>query len=208
MKLRISATSDPFLDDRLRVATLPEDHRRSRFAMRYPARRSRPALRCSGNRVRSPERDARFPKSSSGRITSPTDDFYPRRRPFGVDQRGARQFYGTYSPVNNPLGTRLKSAHSGGRQCFHGDRAGESKRIRRSRKFAGVWALSGTLWSVHSADVHSGARLEQQKPGQQIPCRRAAYPPAHSGPETAADARTHFGIFRGRRCGSCSRAVR
>ena len=43
-----------------------KSRRRSRFTMRFPARKSRSALRCSRSRARWPERGAGFPKSSSG----------------------------------------------------------------------------------------------------------------------------------------------
>ena len=45
--------------------------------------------------------------------------------------------------------------------------------------------------------MYTPARVwSQQKSGQQVPDGRAAHSAAgHSGPETAADGRTHFGIF-------------
>jgi transketolase N-terminal domain/subunit len=58
VKLRISATNDPFL--------CPKNRRRSPCAMWFPARRSRSTLRSSRKPARRPERGARFRKSSSG----------------------------------------------------------------------------------------------------------------------------------------------
>ncbi len=52
------------------------------------------------------------------------------------------------------------------------------------------------LRGIYSPDVHPGPRLEPAESRQPVPHRRPAYwQPTHSGPETAADSRTHFGIF-------------
>ena len=67
VKLRISATqrSIPRRSPARRgAAGRPAEA--SRFAMRFPARRSKSALRCSRNPARWPEPGARFRKSSSG----------------------------------------------------------------------------------------------------------------------------------------------
>jgi transketolase len=62
-------------------------------------------------------------------------------------------------------------------------------------KFAGVWAISGT-YGAFTPLTYTPARVWSQQ-NQDSPFRNGVLHilAGHSGPETAADARTHFGIF-------------
>ncbi len=176
VKLRISASSDPFLDDRLRVAKLPEEPQKVpiRNAISGAEKQVSIALfKKAGREGRSAARD--FRNHQVDELRHGRTLLHRGRRPFGVDQRGARQFVGTLQSHGESAGHALESAHSGSGQCFHRHRAGESKRFRRSRKIRRRLGFERHLRSVHAADVHSGARLEPAKSGQQIPRRRAAY---------------------------------
>jgi transketolase len=62
-------------------------------------------------------------------------------------------------------------------------------------KFAGVWALSGT-YGAFTPLMYTPARVwSQQNQDSKFRMGVLHILAAHSGPETAADARTHFGIF-------------
>jgi transketolase len=62
-------------------------------------------------------------------------------------------------------------------------------------KFAGVWAISGT-YGAFTPLMYTPARVWSQQ-NQDSPFRTGVLHilVGHSGPETAADGRTHFGIF-------------
>ena len=64
--LRIDVTRDPFLDDRLRVANLPEEPQTLAVTNAVSARRRTSRSRCSGRPAKRPARGGRSPKSSSG----------------------------------------------------------------------------------------------------------------------------------------------
>ena len=66
LPLRIEVKHDPFLDERLRVANLPEEPQKVRSKTRSPARRSKSRSRCSARPARWRARAAQSPKSSSG----------------------------------------------------------------------------------------------------------------------------------------------
>ena len=62
-------------------------------------------------------------------------------------------------------------------------------------KFAGVWAFSGT-YGAFTPLMYLPARVwSQQNQDSKFRTGVLHILAAHSGPETAADARTHFGIF-------------
>ena len=74
---------------------------------------------------------------------------------------------------------------------------GSSARAPRSTReqFAGVWALSGT-YGAFTPLMYLPARVwSQQNQDSRFRMGVLHILAGHSGPETAADARTHFGIF-------------
>ena len=94
VKLRISAKTDPFLDDRLRVAACRKPRRRFRFVMPFPVRRSKSALRSSRNPARWPEPAGDFRDHQVDELRHRRALLHAGRRSFGIDQRGARQLVG------------------------------------------------------------------------------------------------------------------
>ena len=176
VKLRISATSDPFLDDRLRVAALPEEPQKVsiRNAISGAEKQVSIALfkkpgEMAGARRAISEIIKWMNYVTEGRFFTVAADL---SESINVEHGS---LWGHYSPTEQSAGHALESAHSGSGQCFHRHRAGESKRFRRSRKIRRRLGFERHLRSVHAADVHSGACLESTKSGQQIPRRRAAY---------------------------------
>ncbi len=178
VKLRISASSDPFLDDRLRVAALPEEPQKVIDSQsRFPARRSKLALRCSSK----PGEVAGARRAISEIIkwmnyVTERPLLHAGRRPFGVDQRGARQFVGTLRSRRTIRWARAskRAIQEAGNVSTAIGLVSQSA-SRRSRKIRRRLGVERHLRRVHAADVHSGARLEPAESGQQIPHGRAAY---------------------------------
>ena len=103
--------------------------------------------------------------------------------------------WGHYSPTDNPLGTRLKAPiQEAGNVSTAIGLVSQSASVD-PEKFAGVWALSGT-YGAFTPLMYTPARVwSQQNQDSKFRVGVLHILAAHSGPETAADARTHFGIF-------------
>ncbi len=103
--------------------------------------------------------------------------------------------WGHYDPVKNPAGTRLKAAiQEAGNALTAIGLVGQSVSLD-PKQHVGVWALSGT-YGAFTPLMYLPARVWSQQ-NQDNPFRVGVLHilAGHSGPETAADARTHFGIF-------------
>ena len=103
--------------------------------------------------------------------------------------------WGHYDPETNPLGTRLKAAiQEAGNVSSAIGLVGQSASLDPD-KFAGVWAFSGT-YGAFTPLMYLPARVwSQQNQDSKFRTGVLHILAGHSGPETAADARTHFGIF-------------
>jgi transketolase len=104
-------------------------------------------------------------------------------------------FWGHYDPVKNPAGTRLKAViQEAGNASTAVGLVGQTVSLDPN-KHVGVWALSGT-YGAFTPLMYLPARVWSQQ-NQDSPFRVGVLNilAGHSGPETAADARTHFGIF-------------
>jgi transketolase len=103
--------------------------------------------------------------------------------------------WGHYDPESNPLGTRLKAAIQEAGNASTAIGLVSQNASVDPEKFAGVWAFSGT-YGAFTPLMYLPARVWSQQ-NQDSPFRTGVLNilAAHSGPETAADARTHFGIF-------------
>ncbi|HYK90599.1 MAG TPA: hypothetical protein VE398_17635, partial [Acidobacteriota bacterium] len=104
-------------------------------------------------------------------------------------------FLGHYDPVANPSGTRLKAGiqEAGNASTIIG-LIGQSASIDPGIH-AGMWGMSGT-YGAFTPLMYLPARIFSQQ-NQDSPFRLGVLTvvAGHSGPETAADARSHFGIF-------------
>jgi transketolase len=107
----------------------------------------------------------------------------------------AGSLWGHYSPETNPLGTRLKAPiQEAGNVSTAIGLISQNASVDPAR-FAGVWALSGT-YGAFTPLMYTPARVwSQQNQDSRFRMGVLHILTAHSGPETAADARTHFGIF-------------
>ena len=103
--------------------------------------------------------------------------------------------WGHYDPERNPLGTRLKAPiQEAGNVSTAIGLISQSASVDPAQ-FAGVWALSGT-YGAFTPLMYTPARVwSQQNQDSRFRVGVLHILSAHSGPETAADARTHFGIF-------------
>ena len=103
--------------------------------------------------------------------------------------------WGHFDPVTNPAGSRLKAViQEAGNASTAIGLVGQSASLDPDRH-VGVWALSGT-YGAFTPLMYLPARVWSQQ-AQDSPFRVGVLNilAGHSGPETAADARTHFGIF-------------
>ncbi len=103
--------------------------------------------------------------------------------------------WGHYDPETNPVGTRLKAAiQEAGNVSSAIGLVSQSASVDPD-KFAGVWAFSGT-YGAFTPLMYTPARVwSQQNQDSKFRTGVLHILAGHSGPETAADARTHFGIF-------------
>lgn len=103
--------------------------------------------------------------------------------------------WGHYDPETNPAGTRLKAAiQEAGNVSTAIGLIGQNASVDPD-KFAGVWAISGT-YGAFTPLMYLPARVWSQQNQDSVFRTGVLHILAgHSGPETAADARTHFGIF-------------
>jgi transketolase len=196
VKLRISTSSDPFLDERLRVAALPEAPQKVsiRNAISGKEKEVNIALfkkpgEVAGARRAVSEIIKWMNYVTEGRFFTVAADL---SESINVEHGS---LWGHYSPTNNPLGTRLKAPiQEAGNVSTAIGLVSQSASLD-PEKFAGVWALSGT-YGAFTPLMYTPARVwSQQNQDSKFRVGVLHILAAHSGPETAADARTHFGIF-------------
>ena len=103
--------------------------------------------------------------------------------------------WGHYDPAGNPLGTRIKAPIEEAGNASSAIGFVSQSASMDPDTHAGVWALSGT-YGAFTPLMYLPARVWSQQ-NQDSPFRVGVLHilAGHSGPETAADARTHFGIF-------------
>ena len=194
--VRIEVKHDPFLDDRLRVRNLPVE----------------PQVVKIKNEISGAEKEVsitlfRKPGETAGARRGISEfikwmNYVTGNRFFTIAADLSESInvehgslWGHYDPEKNPLGTRLKAAiQEAGNVSTAIGLVGQNASVD-PEKFAGVWALSGTYGSFTPL-MYTPARVWSQQ-NQDSPHRVGVLHilAAHSGPETAADARTHFGIF-------------
>lgn len=103
--------------------------------------------------------------------------------------------WGHYDPETNPRGTRIKAAiQEAGNVSTAIGMVSQSASLD-PEKFAGVWAISGT-YGAFTPLMYTPARIwSQQNQDSRFRMGVLHILVGHSGPETAADGRSHFGIF-------------
>ena len=194
--LRIDATRNPFLDERLRVGNLPEEPQT--LTVRNPASGAEKQIKIALFRKAGEAAGARRGISeilkwlnyvTDNRVLTVAADLSE-----SVNlEHGS--IWGHYDPEANPFGTRLKAAiQEAGNVSTAIGLVGQNASVD-PEKFAGVWAFSGT-YGAFTPLMYLPARVwSQQNQDSKFHTGVLHILAAHSGPETAADARTHFGIF-------------
>jgi transketolase len=196
LPLRIDTRRDPFLDDRLRVDNLPVEpqnltvkHPVSGEAKEVNIALFRKAGEMAGTRRAIVEIIKWMNYVTDNRFITLAADLSDS---INVEKGS---LWGHYSPDNNPLGTRFKaSIQEAGNASTAIGLVGQSASLDPDT-FAGVWALSGT-YGAFTPLMYLPARVwSQQNQNSRFRMGVLHILAGHSGPETAADARTHFGIF-------------
>src|SRR5499426_403596 len=196
LPLRIDVKHDPFLDDRLRVANLPEEPQT--LTVKNSVSGAEKQLKIALFRKAGEVAGARRAVSEIVKwLNHVTDN---RVLTLSADlsesinlEHGS--IWGHYDPEKNPLGTRIKAAiQEAGNASSAIGLVGQSASVD-PEKFAGVWAVSGT-YGAFTPLMYLPARVwSQQNQDSKFRTGVLHILAGHSGPETAADARTHFGIF-------------
>jgi transketolase len=194
--VQVDVRSDPFLDDRLRVENLPVEPQ----SLTVTNRHSGATKQLNVTLFRKPGEMAGARRGISEIIkwlNYVTDN---RFLTLAADlsesinvEHGS--IWGHYDPETNPLGTRIKAAiQEAGNVSTAIGLVSQSASVDPT-KFAGVWALSGT-YGAFTPLMYTPARVwSQQSQDSRFRMGVLHILVAHSGPETAADGRTHFGIF-------------
>ena len=194
--LRIDVSHDPFQDERLRVANLPAEPQK--VTVKNPI--SGAEKQVSITLFRQPG-EAQGARRGISEIVKWMNYVTGNRfLTIAADlsesinlEHGS--LWGHYNPETNPVGTRLKAAiQEAGNVSTCIGLVSQSASVDPA-KFAGVWAISGT-YGAFTPLMYLPARVwSQQNQDSRFRMGVLHILSAHSGPETAADARTHFGIF-------------
>src|SRR5882762_7636956 len=193
---RADVKHDPFLDERLRVANLPEEPQA--LTVRNAVSGAEKQLKVALFRKAGEVAGARRGISEIVKwINYVTDN---RVVTLAADlsesinlEHGS--IWGHYDPETNPVGTRLKAAiQEAGNASSAIGLVSQSASLDPD-KFAGVWAVSGT-YGAFTPLMYTPARVwSQQNQDSKFRTGVLHILAGHSGPETAADGRSHFGIF-------------
>jgi transketolase len=194
--LRIDNTVDPFQDKRLEVRELPA--KPQTVSVTHPVSGEEQELsvalfqqpgQVAGTRRAISEVVKWLNYVTDNRFISVSADLS------GSINVEAGSLTGHYDPVSNPAGTRLKAAiQEAGNALTAIGLVGQSASLNPN-VHSGVWAISGS-YGAFTPLMYLPARVWSQQ-NQDSPFRVGVLNilAGHSGPETAADARTHFGIF-------------
>ena len=196
LPLRIDRHADPFLDERLQVGNLPVEAQSVSVANAVTGESKDVSIKLfeepgnvRGTRRAISEIAKYMNYVTDNRLVIVAADL---AESINVEHGG---LWGHYDPVHNPSGTRLKAAiQEAGNVSTAVGFVGQSVSLDPDRH-VGVWAISGT-YGAFTPLMYLPARVWSQQ-NQDSPFRVGVLNvlAGHSGPETAADARTHFGIF-------------
>ena len=196
LPLRVDPNSDPFLDDRLLVANLPTEA--TTVTAENPVTGEKKdvgialfeqpgAIKGTRRAISEIIKWANY--VTENRFVIVAADL---AESINVDHGS---LWGHYDPIDNIAGTRLKAPiQEAGNASTAVGFTSQSLSIDPNRH-NGVWSISGT-YGAFTPLMYLPLRVWSQQ-NQDSPFRLgvAHVLAGHSGPETAADARTHFGIF-------------
>jgi len=194
--LRLPVGQDPFQDDRLRVANLPVEPQKVTVtnAVTGASKEAKIALFRKAGEVAGTRRGISEIVKWMNYVTG--NRFLTLAADLSESinlEHGS--LWGHYDPESNPLGTRIKAAiQEAGNVSTAIGLVSQNASLDPDR-FVGVWAISGT-YGAFTPLMYTPARVWSQQ-NQDSPFSNGVLHilVGHSGPETAADGRTHFGIF-------------
>jgi transketolase len=195
-KVQFAEGANPFLDERLKVANLPVEAQKVTATNRISGATKEVAIslfkkpgEMLGARRAISEIIKYMNYVTDNRFVTLAADL---SESINVEH-GA--LWGHYDPVTNPLGTRVKAAiQEAGNVCSAIGLVSQSASLD-PKEFKGVWALSGT-YGAFTPLMYTPARVwSQQNQDSKFRMGVLHIMVGHSGPETAADGRSHFGIF-------------
>jgi transketolase len=196
MPLRMAVKQDPFLDDRLRVANLPAEPQKVSVENSVSGAKKdvsivlfRKAGELAGTRRAISEIVKWMNYVTGNRLVTIAADL---SESINLEHGS---LWGHYDPETNVLGTRIKAAiQEAGNASTAIGLVSQSASVN-PHEFAGVWAISGT-YGAFTPLMYTPARVwSQQSQDSKFRMGVLHILVGHSGPETAADGRTHFGIF-------------
>jgi len=195
-KVRVDVKRDPFLDERLRVANLPEESQTvtAKNAVSGAEKQVKIALFRKYGEVAGARRAISEIVKWLNYVTENRALTLAADLSESVNlEHGS--IWGHYDPDTNPLGTRIKAAiQEAGNVSTAIGLVSQNASVDPD-KFVGVWAFSGT-YGAFTPLMYLPARVwSQQNQDSRFRTGVLHILAGHSGPETAADARTHFGIF-------------
>ena len=192
--LRLDIRRDPFQDERLRVANLPREPQT--VAVKTNGKRQDVGIELfkapgavAGTRRAISEVVKWMNHVTDNRFITISADLSSS---INVEKGSLT---GHYDPLSNQAGTRFKAAiQEAGNTSTAIGLVGQNASLDPD-VHSGVWALSGS-YGAFTPFMYLPARVWSQQ-NQDNPFRVGVLNilAGHSGPETAADARTHFGIF-------------
>ncbi len=196
LPLRVDRASNPFKDGRLKVANLPVEPQNVKVSNPASGEEKELSIKLfeePGN-VRGTRRGISEIIKWMNYVTENRFIVVAADLAESINvEHGA--IWDTFDPVANPSGGRLKAAiQEAGNASTAIGLVGQSASLDPD-EHVGVWALSGT-YGAFTPLMYLPARVWSQQ-NQDSPFRTGVLHilAGHSGPETAADARTHFGIF-------------
>jgi len=191
-----SGKPDPFLDPRLKVANLPAEPQKLKVSNRLSGAQKEVSISLyrKAGEVAGPRRAVSEIIKWMNYVTD--NRFLTLAADLSESinvEHGA--LWGHYDPETNPLGTRIKAAiQEAGNACSAIGLVSQNASVD-PEQFAGVWALSGT-YGAFTPLMYTPARIwSQQNQDSKFRTGVLHILVGHSGPETAADGRSHFGIF-------------
>jgi transketolase len=196
MPMRAAVDRDPFLDDRLKVANLPIEPQKLKVTNSVTGASKdvsitlfRKAGEVAGTRRGISEIVKWMNYVTGNRFLTIAADL---SESINLEHGS---LWGHYDPETNVLGTRLKAPIQEAGNVSTAIGVVSQNASLDPEKFAGVWAISGT-YGAFTPLMYTPARVWSQQ-NQDSPFRTGVLHilVGHSGPETAADGRTHFGIF-------------
>ena len=196
MPLRIDRHTDPFQDSRLEVKNLPLTPQN--LTVRNPVSGEEKAVTIklfeeAGN-VRGTRRAISEIVKWMNYVTDNRMAIIAADLAESINVENG-SFWGHNDTVDNPAGTRLKDViQAAGNASTAIGLVGQTVSLDPN-KHVGLWALTGS-YGAFTPLMYLPSRVWSQQ-NQDSPFRVGVLNilAGHSGPETAADARTHFGIF-------------